>query len=123
MKLTKENVSRMLAKAGVQEAHRDSYMRYDIFIADGRVDNPGWVLRRFGIGKDDFPNGCFCTFWFVAKDEKFEVGQLLPFDPLHDPQYDDKSKRIARTAAALVQARTFIDRLRTATHPGNTLYA
>jgi hypothetical protein len=123
MKLTKNNVINMLARAGTQPAYRGVHQGYDIYIADGRTDKPEWVLRRFGVEPGDFPNGCFTTFWFVAEGERFLVGQMLPFDIFHDPQYDEQSKHTARVAGALVQARNFIDSRMVAASQGNLLHA
>lgn len=108
-KLTKENVTRMLATAGISPAYRESYSGYDIYIGDGFVRHPDFTLRRFMVDKGEFPDGCYATFWFVAEDEKFVIGQMLPFDLRHDIHYDENSKRTARVAAAMIQARKSVD--------------
>jgi hypothetical protein len=113
-KLTKESFARMCANADIKPVHREAYKNYDILIGDGRVANPDVVLQRFGIEKDDFPLGCFCTVWCVAKDEKIALAGVLPIRLTHDILYDENSKRMARVAAGVVTARKHIDTMRRA---------
>jgi hypothetical protein len=111
-KLTKDSFAKMCARADIKPVHREAYRSYDILIGDGRVINPGAVLGRFGIEQSDFPLGCFCTVWCIAKDDKIALAGVLPNKLTHDIHYDENSKRMARVAAGVVMARKHIDGLR-----------
>jgi hypothetical protein len=111
MKLNKANVIRMMAKAGIEPALRETYRGFDIFIGDGFTDKPAVTLRRFGVEEGAFPNGAYVTAWFVAKGEDyFEIGAVIPFDRFHDFHMDPFTKAQARVNRAKSIAQDFVNR-------------
>lgn len=108
--MDKQIIENACRKAGLTPATREKRGDYDIFIADGFSEKPYPTFKRFGVEKHEFPNGAFCTIWFVAKGEdKFDVGQPLLFEPDHDPQYDKNTKRTARINTAKAEAHGFLN--------------
>ena len=109
--LTKAIVASMCAKAGMQPAERSKYKGVEIFVADGFSPVPWISYQRFGCERDDFPNGAFCTMWFLVKgEETLDTGLPLLFKHDHDPELTLYDKRRGRINRALVDARAFIDR-------------
>jgi hypothetical protein len=108
-KFTKAGVEKMLADAGAQPADRKTFMGTDVLLSDGFVQDAD-RMRRFGASRDEFPLGCFCTIWWIARGENIEIGRPLIFDALHDPQYDIKSRKTARINRAFEDAKDFIKR-------------
>jgi hypothetical protein len=94
--ITKGNIERMCLKAGTAPADRIFVGDYEILISDGFSLPPHRVFRKFGIGPDDFPKGCYCTFWWLMKGDNLYFGKPLFFDAFHDPEYDAATKRRAR---------------------------
>jgi hypothetical protein len=125
MKLNKDNVIRMLAKAGITPALREKYQGFDIFIGDGFTDAPDLVLKRFGVEPGAFPHGAYMAAWFVAKGERhFEIGAIIPFDRFHDRHLDPYSKAQARVNRAKAAAMEFVNkRLNVVKETGNRLHA
>lgn len=107
-KLTKASVEKMLANAGAAPADRRRFMGTDVLLSDGFVSDAE-KLRRFGASKTEFPLGCFCTMWWIAEGERIEIGRPLLFDWMHDPQYDDASRKKARINRAFDDAKRFIE--------------
>lgn len=113
-KLTKDSLARMCANAGILPAHSESYKGYGIVIGDGRVVNPAVVLKRFGIERDDFPFGCYCTLWGITKDDDVFIAGVLPNSLSHDASHDANSRRMARISGGVMVAKMHIDKLRKA---------
>jgi len=100
----------ILRKAGMAPEHRQSYGKYDIFIADGFSSPPHQYYKKFGVEPDEFPFGCYVTFWWVSKDEELDTGQPLFFDAFHDKSLSKESKKGARINSALAEAEGFLIR-------------
>lgn len=106
--LTKNTLARMCAMAGMQPEVRTNYKQYDVFIADGFTDRPGVVLKKFGVGPEDYPFGAYITMWAVAKGEDhIEVASILTEDSFQGHGLAAKQTRIK---AALYKAGEFIAR-------------
>lgn len=110
-RLDKDNLAGMCANAGIMPAHSEFYKGYGIVIGDGRVANPEIVLKRFGIEADDFPLGCYCTLWGIAKDDNVLFAGILPLKLSHDAQHTYDARRKARIAGGVVVAKGHIDNL------------
>jgi len=109
MMLNKDIAARMCAAARMQPVKKLNFRNREIFIADGFSSIPHITFKRFGVDPLDFPNGAFCTIWFVAKNENFfEVGAPLLFDKFHDPVISHGNKQRARVNKALSEAQTFM---------------
>jgi len=117
-KLTKDSFARMCANADIKPVHREAYKGHDILIGDGKVSNPDRVLGRFGISKDDFPLGCFCTVWCIARDDKIHLAGILPHKLTHDIIYDEQSRQRGRVGAGVLLARRHIDTMRSVADTG-----
>jgi len=89
-------------------------MGYDCFIADGLCLLPEQIFWRFGITKKDFPQGCYATFWWVAKGEDhIMMGCPMFFEPRHNPELQDgATRKRARINAALKEAEAFLKKLK-----------
>lgn len=113
MRLTKDRMSKMLAKADVQPEHSEHFKDYNIFIGEGFADQRTlhWY-GKFGIEPKDFPSGAIVTWWLIARDEKIVTGFPIPHAPTHDIIYDHNTRKRARIGAAILIARQHIDRLR-----------
>lgn len=109
--MDKHAIERMCRKAGMRPVKRDRIDGAEVFIADGFAATPHVTFAKFGIEPKDFPGGCYATLWWVSrKEDKLDIGQPLFFELLHNPEYGNGSKQIARINAAMNEARTFLKR-------------
>ncbi len=88
---------------------RISVKGYNVFIADGFSLPPHHRISRFGISPNDYPGGCYITFWWAGRDESLHAGRPLFFEARHENQYDLETKKKARLSAALKDAEGHID--------------
>ena len=102
--MNKDKVEAIFRKAGLMPAAREKVREYNVFVADGFSLPPHHKLSRFGVDPEDFPKGCYITFWWAGKDESLHAGRPLFFDALHNNDYDLTTKRQARLSAALKDA-------------------
>lgn len=98
----------MLRRAGLVPEMRQRYGDYNIFIADGISTPPHNNFRKFGLEPDEFPGGCYVTFWWIAKDETVYRGRPIYCDLFHDKSLSSASKKYARVNAALADAEGFL---------------
>lgn len=104
-----DHVIPMLAKAQMKQSEKISFKGYTIFIADGFSEKPEVTYKRFGAEKDEFPNGAYCTLWFISRDDfKLDCGAPLLFDANHNREWDDAFREKARINTARKAAETFI---------------
>lgn len=111
MILNKHNTEKMCRGAGLHPTKRERFQDREIYVADGFSERPEFTFKRFGVDPGEFPNGAFCTIWFVAKSESFfELGHPLLFDKFHDPVISPGSKQMARVNKAVQEAQESISR-------------
>jgi hypothetical protein len=108
--MNKDKVEQIFRDAGLQPEEKVHVRDYNVFIADGFALPPYSRLQRFGIETEDFPTGCYCTFWWAGKDENLHAGRPLFFDPRHEPDYDLTTRKKARLSAALKDAEAHIEK-------------
>lgn len=107
----KSKIEDICRRAGMKPVKRDNIEGAEVFIADGFSMMPHTYYRRFGVEPHDFPHGMYITLWWVSKgDENLDIGQPLFFDVMHNPEYANGSKQLARINSALATARDFLDR-------------
>lgn len=99
----------MFRQAGLVPELRQLIGDQEVFIGDGFSAPPHRFFDRFGVKADEFPFGCYVTFWWLAKDEKLDTGHPLFFDAFHNPEYDTATKKKARINTALKDAQGFLD--------------
>lgn len=108
--MNKDKVEQIFRNAGLKPEARVSHVKgYDVFIADGFSLPPHHKIRRFDVDADEYPRGCYVTFWWAGKDEGLHAGRPLFFDALHERQYDLETRKKARLTAALKDAEGHID--------------
>jgi len=84
-----------------------------LLISDGFSLPPHRAYWRFGVGPDEYPSGCYVTFWWLMKgEERLFVAYPLIFDVFHDPEYDVATKKRARINTAVKKAEEFVSQLR-----------
>lgn len=103
--MDKDRMERIFAKGGVTPVERVHVRNYDIFLGEGFSLAPHRIYRKFGVDATDFPSGMYVTWWWIGKDEKLDTGRPLFFDVFHDPKLDPPSKKKARIAAAIADAK------------------
>lgn len=111
----KERIEKMVRDAGLKPQARRAVCDFDLLLADGFSLPPHRHWRRFGIEPQEFPHGCYVTFWWLMKgeDRLFIAGPMF-FDIAHNPEYiDPETKRRARLNRAEKDAQTFVKRLLT----------
>ena len=108
--MKKQAVETACRKAGMAPARRCTVRGVEVFIADGFSSEPHLSFQRFGVEQGEFPNGVYATLWWAAKDDDLDVGQPLFFDPMHNPEYDLKTKKMARVNSAIQEASKFLKR-------------
>lgn len=109
MILNKSSVEDMCDRAGIKPSYRGGVHGVDVFICEGFSMTPDVTFRRFGVGRGEFPWGCYCTIWWVARgEERFDVGMPMFFDAFHNPELDLEGKKIARRNRALDDVTRFI---------------
>lgn len=111
--MNKDKIESMCRKSGLVPAKRLVIKGVDVFIADGFSSPPHQNFRRFGIGPEEYPMGCYVTLWWCSKkDEHLDVGQPIFFEPFHDPNMDPSFRPKARINAAIKVAASLLDRRR-----------
>lgn len=109
--MDKAVIERCCRNAGMTPERRKTLQGYEVFVADGFCEAPNVDLwyGKMGVKPGEFPFGVFCTIWWSAmSDDKFDVGQPLFFDAFHNPEYDAKTKKMARVNTALAEANAFL---------------
>lgn len=112
MPLNKAGVEKMCAAAQMTPALRMKMFKgFELFVADGFSPKPEYTYKRFGVEDGDFPNGAYCTIWFLARGEDFfEYGRPMLFDYNHDPWMTLDEKRRARVNKAKEDATVSLQR-------------
>ena len=114
---TKDEVEAEIKKMGLAAAERYDSDLGVVFVAEGFKRDPWPSWKSLGIVEGEFPMGCYCAFWFVAKDdEHVDVGVPLFFDPMHTCErsglvsngWDKATMRQARVASALREAAGYL---------------
>ena len=107
--ITKDKMESMCRDAGMVPEARSKISGREIFVADGFSPIPHIAFMKFGVKKDEFKDGAFCTLWFAAKGEdKLDLGLPLIFDKSHDPQIMGSARKHARINAAIRHAKSTI---------------
>lgn len=107
--MNKERIETIFRNAGLKPEERITVQDYSVFLADGFSLPPHHKVARFGVDPNDFPRGCYVTFWWAGKDEKLHAGRPLFFEAFHEREYDLETKKKARLQAALKDAAGHID--------------
>jgi hypothetical protein len=108
IKVNKDMMERACRKAGMKPEKRETINGREVFIADGFSAIPDITFKRFGVDKGEFPMGAYVTMWWVAKDEKLDVGRPILFDAFHDVGLSIDDKKRARINRAMVEASKFL---------------
>ena len=104
-----DHVIPMLEAAQMKQAAKSTFRGYSILIADGFSKTPELHYKRFGVDEDEFPNGAYCTIWFISRDDhKIDCGAPLIFDADHNPGWEASFKEKARINTARKAAEGFI---------------
>lgn len=109
--MKKDAFEQACRKTGLTPARRLTIRSREVFIADGFCPNPEVMLKRFGVGRGEFPAGVYATIWFAAKDEVVDIGHPIFFAPNHNPEYDLKTKKMARVNTAIKDASDVLRKL------------
>jgi len=107
--MNKDKVEAIFRNAGLKPEDRIPVKDYNVFLADGFSLPPHFKVARFGISPEDYPRGCYVTFWWAGKDEGLHAGRPLFFEALHEREYDLETKKKARLTAALRDAEVHIE--------------
>lgn len=109
---SKDKIEAMCVAAGLKPADRRRVRDFDLLLADGFSLPPHRAFRRFGVEADEYPLGCYVTFWWLMKGEdRLFVANPLIFEALHNPEMDRATKKAARLNRAAVEAEAFVRRL------------
>ena len=104
--LNKSTMERMCRDAGMVPEKRVTIDGREVFIADGFSKVPHFTYGKFGVEKDEFPDGAFCTIWFASiKEDKVDVGCPMFFEKNHNPELMGSARQHARINAAIKHAR------------------
>lgn len=110
----KDKIEEMCRAAGMKPADRRMLKGYDLLMSDGFSLPPHKAFARFGVGPNDFPNGCYVTFWWLMRgEENMLAAHPLIFDVHHNPEYDPPTKKQGRINSAFEDAENFIKTLET----------
>jgi hypothetical protein len=108
-KLDRDTLSRCCRKAGLREEKRMLVDGYELFIADGFSSKPYPTFQRFDVAPDEFPHGCYVTFWAVGRgEEHIEFAVPMFFDPYHNPSLPDSARKQARINKAVHDCTMFL---------------
>lgn len=107
--MNKDRIETIFRNAGLRPEERVMLKDYNVFLADGFSLPPHFRIRRFGVDAEDFPRGCYVTFWWAGRDEKLHAGRPLFFDAKHNGDYDIETRKKARLTAAIKDAEGHID--------------
>lgn len=97
--MNKEKLEKFCHSIGITPAEKIAMKDGYILIADGLVTKAAKasLIKRGAIDLGEFPDGFYMTLWFWEDGGKYPVsGRPLFFDKNHDPQYDEKTKRMGR---------------------------
>ncbi len=108
---TREDLEKMMTKAQMRPELRENYRGYTIFIGDGFSEKPHVHYQKFGVDKEDFDNGAYCTMWLIGEGENIRFGSGMLFDRMHDIWLTDEGRKDARIRAAIQNAVLHIDML------------
>lgn len=123
-RLNRQTVERMMTDAQMRPETKQSYKGQQIFIADGFSKTPAVHYRKLGIEPGEFPNGVHCTIWFVGVgEEKLDAGAPAFFEPNHNPEWDEDTKKSKRIEKVLENAKNFIDARAKARSGGSLIHA
>jgi hypothetical protein len=114
--LTKADMERIFAAAGIRPERRVTYRGYEIFVGEGFSAPPHTIYQKFGIDADKHPYGCFIDWYWVGKDESLFFGSVLDIDAFHNPGWSVAGKKQIRINTALKAARRDIDSFMAKTH-------
>ena len=122
---TREDLEKMMSKAQMRPEIRENYKGYTIFIGDGFSETPWVHYMKFGVDKEDFDDGAYCTMWLIGEGENIRFGSGMLFDKNHDLWMTDEGKKAARIRAAVQNAVQHVDMLEKAKkeQAGRTLHA
>lgn len=84
--MNKKKIEKLFRSLGVLPVDRDMIHGREVFIGDGYSSAPHVpYVRRGALSSGAFPEGCFVTWWWVAKGEdKLDRGAPLFFETTHD---------------------------------------
>lgn len=99
----------------MKPVRRGSFEGAEIFIADGLSLPPHEKHKRFeiypGEHTEKFPGGMYVTLWWASRGEdQLDTGRPIFFDLLHNPEYSNGSKQLARINSAMNDAIDFLRR-------------
>ena len=108
---SREDLEKLMTKAQMRPELRENYKGYTIFIGDGFSEKPWVHYMKFGVSKEDFDNGAFCTMWLIGEGENIRFGSGLLFDRDHDMWLTEEGKKDARVRTAIQNAVQHVDML------------
>lgn len=114
--MNKDKIETLFRSLECVPVDRETIHGREVFIGDGYSASPHVpYVRRGALSPGEFPNGCFVTWWWVAKGEdKLDRGAPLFFDAVHDVYRISLSVRQkGRINAAKIAAEQYIKSIRT----------
>ena len=91
--MTRDQFEKILDATGIKPVKRFSVLGEEVFIADGFVPpSMQTYLSRFNIEKDEFPYGCFMTFWVAEQKGGMGDAGFAAFDAFHDSGHSPEAK-------------------------------
>ena len=104
----KDKIEQMCRNAGLRPEKRYALKNFDVLLADGFSLPPHIKFRRFGVTANEFPHGCYVTFWWLMKGEdRLFVANALMFDAFHNQELEFSMRKKARVNRALQEAAGF----------------
>jgi len=108
----KSYLEKSFDKIGVKPVSRRRIHGQDVLLGDGFVAEPYPALKKFGVEKDDFPNGCYTTVWLWGRDDDVGLGLPIFFDCMHDITQPISTRQTMRINAAVQNAKQAIEAAR-----------
>ena len=108
---TREDMERLMAKAQLRPELRENYRGYTLYIGDGFSEKPEFHFKKFGVDKEDFDHGAYCTMWLIGEGENIRLGSGMLFDKHHDVWLTDEARKQARIRSAIQDAVRHVDML------------
>lgn len=109
--MKKDVIERACRAGGLLPVRRELINGVGVCVADGFSATPHIQFKRFGASPGEFPFGAYLTIWWLEKGpDDFDIGVPLLFEAFHNPEYDVKTKQLARINTALVAANDFMKR-------------
>ena len=108
---TREDMERMLAAAQMKPELKENYRGYTLFIGDGFSEAPHVHYKKFGVEKEDFDDGAYCTMWLIGEGDNIRFGSGMLFDKHHDIWLTDEGRKDARLRTAVQDAVRHVDML------------